>query len=166
MKKRPILDLQKNEFDLILEVLGILFLLILIVMPAIYYWSLPETIASHFNAKGEPDGYSGKWVIWLLPLIGTVTYVGLRKLSRIPHTYNYPMKIDRDNAEVAYRNSSRMMTSMAVIITGAFCYINFAMIRSAKDGFEGLGKLFLPFFICLLFGSIFFFTYKTINYKK
>lgn len=164
-KDRPIVELRKSKFDFILELLGVLFLIILIILPAWHYSSLPDTLPSHFNAKGEPDGFSGKWIIWLLPVIGTIMYLGFRKLARIPNTYNYPMKITKENAESAYQNGSRMITSMSVIILGAFSYINYSIIRSAQGGFEGLGKQFLPLFICILFGAIFYYTYKTISTK-
>ena len=160
MKNRPVIEAKKNRFDQILEILGLVFLVLLIGIPAYYYSSLPEIVPSHFNASGEPDGYSGRWVVWLLPVIGIVIHFGLNKLSRMPHTYNYPMRLNQDNVQDAYLNGSRMMKSMVIIILGGFSYINYRMIQSAKGNYEGLGQLFLPLFICLLFGAIFFYSYR------
>lgn len=160
MKDRPILELQKERFDKVLDLSSLFFMLLLIAIPLIYSGSLPDRVPSHFNASGKPDAYSGQWVIWLLPMIGLGSYLGLRKLSSLPHTYNYPIKLTEENIHDAYLNGSRMMKSMSVIILGAFSYITFMMVQSAKGNYNGLGQLFLPFFICLLFGAIFFYSYR------
>jgi len=39
----------------------------------ILYQSMPEIVASHWNAKGEVDGYMNKfWGLFLMPIIGSV----------------------------------------------------------------------------------------------
>lgn len=68
--------LQKTEtpFYFKLLTMGCLILLIITWILAIQAFpSLPSTIPSHFNAKGEVNGYSSKATIFLLPAVGTFT---------------------------------------------------------------------------------------------
>ena len=37
--------------------------------PAWLYPSLPDRIPTHWNIKGEVDGYGGKWTLFMFPLM-------------------------------------------------------------------------------------------------
>ena len=44
--------------------------------------NLPDRIPIHFNFKGEPDGYGSKRILFLIPILTTLLYIGLRLLPR------------------------------------------------------------------------------------
>lgn len=166
MNTRPIIELEKSEFDKLIETGGIILLFVLIGMTTYFYGSLPEQVPSHFNSSGEPDAYSGKWIVWLMPILGSAIYFGLRKLAKVPHTFNYPMKLTDQNIERAYRNGSRLIMCMAVVILSAFTYINYSMFRTSLGDQQGLGSSFLPIFICVLFGTIIYYSFMILKAKK
>jgi len=53
------------------EILPLCVLIALLVLSLYYYPGLPDTVASHFNAKGVPDGYMPKLQLMML-FIGLV----------------------------------------------------------------------------------------------
>lgn len=43
---------------------------------------LPDKIPIHFNFKGEPDGYGSKRLLFIIPVLTTLLYIGLRCLPK------------------------------------------------------------------------------------
>ena len=66
---RPRVKVPLESIDIILELLSITCILLMWIYLIVEYPKLPDTIASHFNAKGEADGYSNKVYLWFVPLI-------------------------------------------------------------------------------------------------
>jgi uncharacterized membrane protein len=50
-------------------IIALVLLAITTVVTALMYSSLPETIPTHWNIRGEVDGYGGKWTLFLFPAI-------------------------------------------------------------------------------------------------
>ena len=66
-------------------------LLLLLVQTVYYYPKLPEQMASHFNAAGEPDDWTGKqaffFLMWGMYLLITLIFAAMGPLlSRIPES--------------------------------------------------------------------------------
>ncbi len=47
------------------------------------YPQLPEKVASHWNINGEVDGYTGKWIIFLMPAISVFLFLSFLVIPRI-----------------------------------------------------------------------------------
>ena len=58
----------------LLELLSLALLAAGPVLVQASYWRLPDRVPSHFNFRGEPDAWSGRASIWLLPVVGFVLY--------------------------------------------------------------------------------------------
>ena len=155
--ERPRISIKLEPIDLIIEGIGILGLIALITLPFMYYNLLPETIPRHFGITGEVDAYSGKGLIWILPLIGILMYVGMFWLNKYPHIFNYPQEITKENAERQYKMATRMIRVLNAIITCVFAYITYTIIQTALGNQEGLGSLFTPVFLILVFGTLVYF---------
>ncbi len=69
---RPKIKVPLEGLDIVLDILSATLLILLIAYAVISYSELPDVIPSHFNAKGEVDGYSEKIMLWLLPALGDV----------------------------------------------------------------------------------------------
>lgn len=151
---RPRIKLKLSSHDRVIEFLGLSFLIILIAIPLFYYNQLPESIPTHFNAAGEPDGYGGRASLFLLPATGTFMYILMTVLEFFPHIYNYPVTITPENAESQYRLATRLLRILKTVILILFSFISWMSIRSATGESEGLGKMFLPVFIILTFGVV------------
>lgn len=151
---RPRIQIKKNIFDWTLELITLLIFLLVLAVPIIYYNELPETVPRHFNAAGEPDAYGSKTILWILPLICSLMYVGLTILNRYPHIFNYLDEITEENAERQYRMATKLIRILKLIVTATFCYILFQTVQTALDHQQGLGTYFLPIFIVVMIAII------------
>lgn len=159
--ERPIIKIKKTSIDIVTEIIGVLGLILLIGLPLYYFDKLPETIPRHYGANGEPDGYSGKRMIWTLPIIGITMYLGMFWLNKYPHLFNYPQQVTKENAEILYTVGTKMIRTLNAIITCVFAYITYSTIQTAVGNQNGLGVWFIPVFLILIFGLTAYFIYKS-----
>ena len=164
--ERPRIKIKKTSVDFATEIVGIIGLLLLIGLPLYYFEKLPETIPRHFGANGEADGFSGKGIIWTLPIIGMVMYVGMFWLNKYPHIFNYPQQVTKENAERLYTIGTRMIRTLNSIITCIFAYITYSTIQTSLGNQDGLGTWFTPVFVILIFGVTGYFLYQSMSKKS
>lgn len=141
--ERPKLNVPIETIDIVIELASIALLLLMWGHLTVEYFDLPETIPSHFNAKGEPDNYSNKSFLWFLPLIATGIYIGLFILNRYPHLHNYMVNITEENALAQYRFSTRILRIVNFLCALMFAYINYQIIVGAKNNSSDLGMGFV-----------------------
>ena len=122
---RPRIKVIKTRTDNIIEIIGWCILVALWCTVFIYYPRMPNTIPIHYNHSGEIDGYGDKSMIWIVLIIGSVMYIGLKLVSRYPHIFNYPSKITEENALNYYTNATKMFRYLNLIIILIFGYIVF-----------------------------------------
>ena len=144
MEDRPKIKLQLGVADIILESLGWLAILAIWGLVIANYSNLPISIPTHFNAAGAPDRYSGKTTLFVLPIIGTITFIGMTFLNKFPEIFNYPTEITTSNASAQYLNSTRMMRYLKMILVVIFGTIVYNKIQIAQGISEGLGGLVSP----------------------
>ena len=143
MNNRPKLKVSIEPFDYVIELMSITLLVLMWYYVIIEFAELPETIATHFNARGEADDYSSKMILWFLPVLSTVTYAGLLMFTRYPHLHNYMVNITEDNALKNYRFSIRVLRVVNFLCVLLFTYIVYKMIQGAKDNYASLGTAFI-----------------------
>ena len=149
MGNRPKIKVPFEPVDIIVEVISMTALLLMIIYTIIEYKHLPDMIPTHFNAQGIADGFSDKSMIWGLPIIGVVIYVGLFILNKFPHVHNYMVNITEENAFKNYQFSTRIVRGVSVFTVVLFAYIQYTIIASAKGENITLGSWFLPTIISL-----------------
>ena len=164
-EERPKLKIQLSPMDQVLELLGWGALLALWVWTGTSYSSLPDSIPTHFNAAGEADGFGRKASIVGLPVIGTLLYIGLTLLNRVPHIFNFPTPVTQDNALPQYTNATRMIRCLKLILVLVFAGISFKTIQQANGTGEGLGLWFLPLTLVLIFVPLIHFVIKSFQTK-
>ena len=147
-----------------MEALSALFIILLVVYPIYYFNELPDVIPVHFNFAGNPDGYSQKSSMWILPGIGVILSILLLVMSRFPHLHNYSLKITEENAERQYRLSSKLMRIVNLIISGGFLYISYRTIQISLNQAGGLGSSFLIIFLSTISGVLII--YVILSYRK
>ena len=160
---RPKIELPFDNLDKFLLGISLLSALGLILLPAIYYDALPDKIPMHFNGKGEVDRYGSKSELWMLPVIGSCLLALLWGISRVPHTFNYAVKITPENAAKQYGWSVKLMRVLAAIIGFGLVFIVWEIIKTALGHNEGLSSFFLPTFLAAIFGSIGYFLGKSLK---
>jgi uncharacterized membrane protein len=140
---RPVIrDLERSTIDVVLEVLAAAGVFALIAVAAVYYPRLPDSIPTHFNFSGEPDGWGAKTGLLVTPLIGTVLYAALTVLSRYPHKLNYLWAITESNARRQYILSRRMLSAVKLVLVFSFSYMTWSTIRTALGSQMGLSPFF------------------------
>ena len=146
------IKIKKEHFDIFLELIGILFVIILIFLSINYYSQLPEEIPIHLNFKGEIDGYGPKYILLIFSLIGIIIYSGLFVLSKYPHKFKYLVKITEKNAEKQYLKSTRLIRKMNVIIVAMILFIVYEIIQISLTGkpFRLAPMIYLFLFLLLI----------------
>lgn len=165
MSQRPKLQIILTTPDRIIEAAGWVCLAALWVMTIIVYGNLPETIPTHFGVSGEADDYGSKMTLFILPVIGTLSFVGLTVLNYYPHAFNYPVDITAENAQAQYTNATRMMRYMKLSMVFIFSVLVFMIYKAAITGTESLGVWFLPVMLGIVLIPLGYFTIKAIRGK-
>jgi len=165
MKERPRLNLELTQADKSVEIIGWLLIFAIWGLTILNYQSLPDIIPIHYNVAGVADGFGDKWMIFTLPIVATVLFVGLTILNKFPHILNYPTEITADNALRQYTNVTRLIRYLKVIIVVIFGLITFLTIRHANGQTDGLGIWFLPLTMGLIFMPLIYFLIKSIKTK-
>lgn len=151
-KDRPKLTIERQPIDRWVDLTSLLLLILILAIPSYYYQSLPDRIPTHFNGRGEADGFGPKYMIWVLPIISLCMYAMLTFLQRIPHTFNYLQEITMDNAEKQYRGGISLMRFMKLWILGLFLYLVYASIQNALGNQEGIGRYFIVIVLVVSIG--------------
>lgn len=160
---QPKINLPFDVFDKFLLGISLLAAIGLLLLPAIYYEALPDKIPMHFNAKGEADRYGNKGELWILSFIGWGLLVLLWGISKMPHTFNYTVKITPENAVKQYSWSVKLMRVLAAIIGFGLVFIIWEIIKTAIGQNEGLNPFFLPTFVGAIFVAIGYFLGKSVK---
>lgn len=161
--ERPVIKIKPTILDKVLEAAAILMLVLLWAIAIYGYSHLPEIVPIHFNGAGEPDGYSGKKTVFIMPVIGTFLYFILTVINAYPHIFNYPVTITAENAEKQYGIAVRMIRTLKLSVLFIFCAIDFSSYKVAMGLQEGLGNYFIIFVLAVVFVPIVFYLLKSMK---
>lgn len=166
MEERPKLKLELTKTDITVEIVGWVLIFAVWSLTVINYNSLPNIIPTHYNGAGVADRFGEKWMIFTLPLVATVLFVGLTMGNRLPHLFNYTTNITTDNALRQYTNATRLIRYIKVIVVVIFGLIAYQTIKHANKQTEGLGAWFLPLTIGLILVPLIYFGIRLLNAKQ
>ncbi|MCA0756828.1 DUF1648 domain-containing protein [Paenibacillus sp. N4] len=160
MEKRPILAVPRTALERWHDAAAIVILLLSIVYFGWKWPGLPATVAIHFNAKGDPDGWGSKATLLLLPALTLFLYAGLTSLRQIPHHFNYLKPITEQNALYQYRTAIHMLSWLKLEIVLLFSYMQWAFIRNAEGLASGIGIWLVPAALAAVFGTLIIYIVK------
>ncbi|MFZ4475921.1 MAG: DUF1648 domain-containing protein [Saprospiraceae bacterium] len=166
MEPRPIIKLELSTSDKILEFAGWLTILLVWVLTFANYKILPDQIPTHFNAAGVADGYGAKWMIFTLPLVSTVVFVGLTILNKYPHIFNYLTTITESNAQREYTNATKLIRGLKFAIAFVFGLIAYQTIQHATRQTQELGVWFFPLVVGLVFVPVILYFTQSIHNSR
>ncbi len=166
MEEKPRIKLKLNVADIILESFGWLAILAIWGLVISNYSSLPDSIPIHFNAAGSPDKFGGKATLFVLPIMSSILFFGLTFLNKFPEIFNYPIQITQANAPAQYRNITRMIKYLKMIIALIFGFIVFKNIQIAQGVEDGLGIWFTPLSLGFLFIPLVYFIANSFRINK
>jgi len=139
MSDRPKLKIELTTFDKIMEILGWIFIIAIWSMTIISYNQLPDVIPTHFNLKGEVDGYGEKWMILLLGSITTILFLVMSYLNKFPHRFNYLTVITKDNALKQYTIATRAIRFLKILMVAIFLLTTYQTIKQSNKNTDDLG---------------------------
>ena len=157
--------LKLTKSDIFLETTGWLLVFAVWVFIIAVFESLPDIIPIHYNAQGTPDNFGNKWMILALPIVSTILFIGLTILNYFPETFNYPVKINEENALKQYRYATRLIRYLKLVIVIIFGLVLYQTTRFSKTNNEGLGIWFLPLVLGLIFIPLIFYIIKSVKTK-
>ena len=163
MSKQPKLEIAKESLDKGIELAALILLLANISIVLWFYKDLPGMVPSHYGFDGEPSTYTGKNVLFILPVIGIAIYTLFYYVKKVPHQYNFPGKITQENAAENYRHALRSMRLLELICISTFFYITYQTIQIGLSKADNLGYLFVLVFLITIFAVI---LYMTLGFKK
>lgn len=156
MGKHPKIKVPAGKLEIMFNGLSIVLIIIMITYAFNAYHQLPDTIATHFNIKGEADGWGSKATIFMMPLISILIFIPMYILSRAPHLFNYTIEITEENAPRIYPIARLMMSVLNFMVVAMFAFIVWDTVQSA-NGHSLIGPwfafvvLFLPLGLLVLF---------------
>ncbi|MBK8041740.1 MAG: DUF1648 domain-containing protein [Haliscomenobacter sp.] len=166
MDARPKINLEQTTLDQLLEWAGWGMLIVSWGLFAKHLPQLPDVIPIHFNARGIPDGYGSKAILWALPVVATVFYSGLTILNRFPHLFNYPVRIVPENARRQYLLATRLIRYLKLSLVLVFYFLLRGAIETAAGRAPGLGAWFLPLVLGLVFIPLVVFLIQSMRARR
>ncbi len=143
----------------LVEGLTLAAILAMVAMTLIHWGELPATIPIHFGISGKPDGWGAKDSIWILPLLAVVVNVALSIAAAFPTMQNLPFAVDRTRPEVQQLLAEMTRTLKACVVM-VLAILNWFMLEVALGRLPGLGPLFLPFILAMIFLPVGFYLVK------
>lgn len=142
-----------------------LLLSVMVVLIGLNYSELPSEVPIHFGSNGQPDNYTGKTGLFILPVIYGLLSLLLTYLAKIPHKHNYLVDITPKNRLKQYRLSQNLMRALAALIGLNFLMIVWQTIEVAVNNQSGISIGFLVAFLLSIFGSIGVYVYLAYKNK-
>ena len=165
MQTRPKITLQRTQFDKTVETTGQVLLILLWLVTMIAFFTSPETIPTHYNASGQVDNYDGKTTLFILPVIASIIFIGITKLNKYPHIFNYAVTITEENAESHYSVATRMLRILKLVCVLVFFLIALFTWLITMNKVTSFGKWFLPFALSLVIIPVGYFLIKSFKEK-
>ncbi len=162
MGERPKIKPKLTTADTVFEILGWILVFAVWAFTIVKYASLPEIIPIHYNLAGEADRFGGKANILTLPLIATVLFIGMTILNKYPHIFNYPTRINKDNALRQYTIATRMVRYLKFSVVLIFGLLAVETVRNAESQPSELNVWFLPLTLGIIFVPTIYYIMKSI----
>lgn len=159
------LTLETSTLERILILLSTVFIIIIWLLPIAMWSKIPDIVPSHFSFSGIPDKWSSKSSLLILPVITTIIYIFLIFLRKIPHYFNYTVKITNENAEAQYRNGIKLILVLNLEITAFMLYISSTSIYVSLNKTSTLGAIPAILFMIILFSTLGYFIFKMYKLK-
>ena len=163
---QPKIEIQLTPSDKTLEVLTMAAMGAYLVYIIFSYTKLPAQIPFHFGPSGEPDAWSSKATIFMLPAIALFIYILLTVINKYPHTFNYLAKITPENAAFHYQKACSLIVRLKAAIVFSFMYISWRTIAITEGRATGLGQWFIVVMLGLIFLPIVLYFVETSKQKE
>jgi uncharacterized membrane protein len=163
MEKRPVFSSGSKSNHTLLKRSGNWCAATLWLASIYAYLALPEIIPVHFSTSGKADGFGDKGTILLIPVIGTILFTMITRLARYPQSFNYVVPITEKNAAGQYRIAVNMLLYLRFAFMIIFLAIVLLTVLTANGFADGVGNLFLPLTLSLIFLPMAWFLVRSVR---
>jgi uncharacterized membrane protein len=166
---KPKIEIEPNETDCKIIRIGWLFVVINFLIVGIFYFGLPDEIPTHFNLKGDADGFGPKNTIWALPILTAIMYYGMTLVvTKIkPWKMNYPIMVTEKNAPRLYKMNLRMLVILNLAISMVLFPISLEIIFAGHYINSGLSPIIATTIIVIFITLLpFYYIFKMYNLPK
>ena len=154
MEERPVIAIQPNQIDRILDLIAWFFLVLTWSILLMSFIKTPYLRPNVFES-----------LIALFPLITTGVFVLLTKRMKYPYRLNYPVPINDSNVVKQYANALTMLRYLRVAIVLLF-YFMLIELNQIKQGQHADIYLWMaPIITLLIFSPLAFFVAKAYKLK-
>ncbi|HAC16186.1 MAG TPA: hypothetical protein DCE78_09635 [Bacteroidetes bacterium] len=162
----PKITIELSKADKLIEIISWITLIFVWVTIVMNYSALPDTIPVHFGASGEPYSYGNKATIIILGFVMTFVFGMMSLLNRVPHIFNYPVKITPENARYQYTLATKLIRYINLSVVFLITFIIIMTMKIAHGEADGLGVWSLVTFMLIVFGPIANYFYKSFRASK
>ena len=165
MENKLAIHLKLKKTDYVLEIIGLIGIISLIALPIYFFNQIPpDHIPKHFNSLGEADSFGSRALLWILPVIGIILYIGMTLMNRFSFAFDYPPKqATHEHAERMYDIGKRTVRLLKVIIILSLATLNYKLIEIGMRQTKEIGEFFLPLIFTILFVFLTIMIYKMIK---
>ena len=140
---RPRIKIPITPMEFILELISLLGLLGAAYVLIKFWPDLPDEKPKHFGFTGEADAWGDPSSLYILLGVNFLMYIMLTIIRRFPHTFNYPVQINENNAFRQYQLAVVYISLLKAQVVWLFAYLQWQMIQVALGNSTGLGAWFI-----------------------
>ena len=136
------------------------------VVICVEYKNLPETIVTHFDITGNPDGYSSKKTIWFLSSFFTILCFGFIFGAKYIEQVSFPKRTFSKREKIL---SSKKMLYGGLLLSSVLILITHSTIKVSVNKNDNPMYWIIPTIIglvSLFIASIFLIKYKYFKNKN
>ncbi len=115
---------------------------------------LPDRIATHFNAAGNPNGWGSPSALLVLPAAGLGVYLLLWWVGRSPGEINLPVRITPQNRPRLEALATALLAALRTELACIFASIQWATIQAARHPERGFPAALIPASLALVFATV------------
>ena len=92
------------------------------------YGKISDTVATHIDYSGNPDGYGEKYNLIIALLVNAILLVVLAFIIKNPKYANYPIEITDENRNSVYEKMRYFMAILFIVVPIIFSIMTYKAI--------------------------------------
>jgi|MDSY01.1.fsa_nt_gb hypothetical protein len=145
------IDLQLNQSDKVVELLGWFAIFGIWCLTLFTYFEVTGLLSSNYKSGIATYKFDNTVNLFALSIISTLFFIVLTFLNKKPHILNYSSKITVENALYKYTNAARMIRFSKLIVVFSFGVAVLNIIKKVHINVDILEVWFLPLTMMFIF---------------
>ncbi|MFN7921198.1 MAG: DUF1648 domain-containing protein [Bryobacteraceae bacterium] len=152
---RPRVQVPFTTGRILLEALAAAAMIFIAVQLISAWPTLPDRVPTHFGLNGEPNQWSSRNGVLIVPIAALLLWVSMTALTFVPHIHNFPTAVTPENAPRLYAMSAGMLTLIKTEVLCMMAYALWSTVEVAMRRAQEMNSaLFLAFIGVILLTAI------------